>query len=105
MSCGEYGDNIKTLVNAIDNGKYNIREGHSFPELKDGMNNCTATTGILKGTDGVEKEKVKIKDKNDVSNLEEKYPENKLSDVNNGKLISGYATNDIAKQGNALLCL
>ncbi|XP_014468323.1 PREDICTED: ATP-binding cassette sub-family G member 1-like isoform X2 [Dinoponera quadriceps] len=96
VSCGEYGDNIKNLVNAINNGKYNIREGHPFPELKDGMNNCTTATGILKSVDGMEKGM--IKDKNDVSNLEEKYPENKSSEISNGKLISSYATNDIAKQ-------
>ncbi|XP_032666027.1 ATP-binding cassette sub-family G member 1 isoform X2 [Odontomachus brunneus] len=96
VSCGEYGDNIKNLVNSINNGKYNIREGQSFPELKDGLNNSTAATGILKSTDGIEK--AKMKDKNDVSNLEDKYPENKPTDISNGKLISDYATNDIAKQ-------
>jgi len=42
---------------------------------------------------------VKIKDKNDISNLEEKFPEEKSNEISNGKLISGYATNDIAKQG------
>lgn len=103
VSCGEYGDNIKNLVNAINNGKYNIREGQPFPELKDGMNNCTAATDILKNADDTEK--VKLKDKNDVSNLEEKYPENKSSDISNGKLISSYTTNDIAKQGTTLLSL
>lgn len=97
MSCGEYGDNIKNLINAINNGKYDIREGYPFPETKEGMNNCTATTGILKNSDNLDK--TKIKDKNDISNLQEKFPEQK-SEISNGRLIHGYATNDIAKQGN-----
>lgn len=97
VSCGEYGDNIKNLINAINNGKYDIREGYSFPETKDGMNNCAAATGILKNSDNLDK--LKIKDKNDVSNLEEKFSEEKTTEINNGKLIPCYATNDIAKQG------
>lgn len=104
MSCGEYGDNVKTLVNAINNGKYDIREGSSFPVLKEGMNNCTAATGILKNAESMEK--VKMKDKNDISNLEEKFAEDKQNEISNGKLITGYATNDIAKQGiNALAAM
>ncbi|XP_018311050.1 ATP-binding cassette sub-family G member 4 isoform X2 [Mycetomoellerius zeteki] len=95
VSCGEYGDNIKNLINAINNGKYDIREGYPFPETKEGMNNCTATTGILKNSDNLDK--TKIKDKNDISNLQEKFPEQK-SEISNGRLIHGYATNDIAKQ-------
>lgn len=75
VSCGEYGDNIKNLVNAINNGKYDIREGYSFPELKNGMNNCNVAPGILKNTENLEK--IPIKDKNDINNLEEKFPENK----------------------------
>ncbi|EFN78567.1 ATP-binding cassette sub-family G member 1, partial [Harpegnathos saltator] len=99
VSCGEYGDNIKKLVNAIDNGKYNIREGQPFPELKEGMNNCTAATGILKNAEERTEKAANIKDKNDVSNLkEEKFPDSKSDDINNGKFISTYATNDIAKQ-------
>jgi len=61
------------------------------------MNNCTATAGILKNGDNLDK--IKIKDKNDISNLEEKFPEEKSNEISNGKLIPGYATNDIAKQG------
>lgn len=102
VSCGEYGDNIKNLVNAINNGKYDIRDGQPFPEMKEGMNNCTASTGILKNGDTIEK--AKIKDKNDVSNFEEKFPENKPNEITNGKLISArdYATNDITKQSITL---
>lgn len=103
VSCGEYGDNIKTLINAINNGKYDIREGYPFPETKEGMNNCGAATGILKNSDNLDKDEKfgwKVKNKNDSSNLEEKFPEEKTGEISNGKLISGYATNDIAKQGN-----
>ncbi|XP_011340915.1 ATP-binding cassette sub-family G member 4 isoform X2 [Ooceraea biroi] len=96
VSCGEYGDNIKNLVNAINNGKYDIREGCSFPDVKEGLNNCTASTGILKNGDNIEK--VKLKDINDISNLEEKFPQQRQSEISNGKLISDYATNDISKQ-------
>jgi len=64
------------------------------------MNNCTAATGILKNSDNLDK--AKIKDKNDISNLQEKFSEEK-NEINNGKLIHGYATNDIAKQGNIFL--
>lgn len=97
VSCGEYGDNIKNLVNAINNGKYDIRDGYAFPETKEEMNNCAASTGILKNGDNIEK--IKIKDKNDVNNLEEKFAEQKPNEISNEKLISGYAMNDIAKQG------
>ncbi|PSN50370.1 ATP-binding cassette sub-family G member 1 [Blattella germanica] len=33
VSCGEYGDNIRKLVTAIQNGKHDIRTGKPFPEL------------------------------------------------------------------------
>nr|CAD7438922.1 unnamed protein product [Timema bartmani] len=33
VSCGEYGDNIKKLVAAIQNGKHDIRTGKPFPDL------------------------------------------------------------------------
>lgn len=99
ISCGEYGDNIKKLVNAINNGKYDIRDGYPFPELKEGMNNCTASTGILKNGDNIEKIAIKLKDINDISNLEEKFPQDRRTEISNGKLISNYAANDITKQG------
>jgi len=69
--------------------------------MKDGMNNCTASTGILKNGDSIEK--VKLKDVNDISNLEEKFPQDKQNEISNGKLISDYATNDIAKQSMTFL--
>lgn len=103
VACGEYGDNMKSLVNAINNGKYDIREGHPFPESKtsDSLNNA-GVDGTFQGKEvhgignGLE-----IKDKNDASNLEEKFPEREVNmkEVNNGRIIPSYATNDIAKQG------
>ncbi|XP_065204775.1 ATP-binding cassette sub-family G member 4-like isoform X2 [Planococcus citri] len=31
VACGEYGDNVKTLVTAIDNGKHNVQNNKPFP--------------------------------------------------------------------------
>lgn len=39
VACGEYGDNTRKLVNAIDNGKNDIRDGKPLPGFK--MNNVT----------------------------------------------------------------
>lgn len=41
VACGEYGDNTRKLVNAINNGVNDIRDGKPFPEFKmtDGLNN------------------------------------------------------------------
>lgn len=32
VSCGEYGDNVRKLVTAIKNGKYDIQMGKPFPQ-------------------------------------------------------------------------
>ncbi|XP_076174538.1 ATP-binding cassette sub-family G member 4 [Ptiloglossa arizonensis] len=96
VSCGEYGDNIKNLVNAIKNGKYDIREGYPFPENRsEGMNNSLSET-LQKGVDGGET--METKDKNDVKNLEEKFQVNTSKETNAKTAIPSYATNDIAKQ-------
>lgn len=34
VSCGEYGDNVRKLVTAINNGKYDIQVGKPFPQPK-----------------------------------------------------------------------
>ncbi|KAF5302196.1 hypothetical protein FQA39_LY10235 [Lamprigera yunnana] len=34
VACGEYGDNTQKLVNAIDNGHNDIRDGKPFPNVK-----------------------------------------------------------------------
>jgi hypothetical protein len=61
VSCGEYGDNIRKLVTAIQNGKHDIRTGKPFPELPppEVLNNAgvkvTNGNGIL-GANAVENE-------------------------------------------------
>lgn len=108
MACGEYGDNIKTLVNAIKNGKHDIRAGYPFPDLKgENLNNSIVATegdngwkyGLTKNVEGMEIKENGNKDKNDASTIEDKFPENKVNnEVNNGGIIPSSATNDIAKQ-------
>uniref|UniRef100_A0A1Y1LB80 ABC transporter domain-containing protein n=1 Tax=Photinus pyralis TaxID=7054 RepID=A0A1Y1LB80_PHOPY len=41
VACGEYGDNTQKLVNAIDNGRNDIRDGKPFPHMKDEILNNT----------------------------------------------------------------
>lgn len=85
-------------MNAIKNGKYDIREGYPFPENKsEGLNNVSSDS-FSKG-EGRD-ENVEIKDKNDVNNLEEKFQEDKIKEINNKGIIPSYATNDITKQGS-----
>lgn len=94
MSCGEYGDNIKNLVTAIKNGKYDIRSGYALPETKEVLNNMTLET---KEEDSTENNIVK-KDMNDAKNVEEKFQENKTNETGNGNIIPGFGNNDIVKQ-------
>lgn len=96
MSCGEYGDNIKSLVNAINNGKYDIREGYPFPDNKsDGLNNAPSESPQK---DAVGGEAVDTKDKNDLKNLEEKFQENSMKMTNSKGVIPAFTNNDISKQ-------
>lgn len=39
VSCGEYGDNVRKLVTAINNGKHDIRNGKPFPK-SEALNNA-----------------------------------------------------------------
>lgn len=61
VSCGEYGNHNAKLVEAIKNGKNDIRVGHTFPALMDTdeinnkMNVNENGDGIDKFIDGVEK--------------------------------------------------
>lgn len=41
VSCGEYGDNVKKLVDAIQNGKYDIQNNKPFPNQEQ-LNNFDA---------------------------------------------------------------
>ncbi|KAL2732543.1 ATP-binding cassette sub-family G member 1 isoform X1 [Vespula maculifrons] len=99
VACGEYGDNLKNLVNAIKNGKYDIREGHPFPDIKnEGLNNSGANSSFEKDVESIENQR-EVKDKKNVNNMEEKFPENEqIKEINNGGIIPSYVTNDIVKQ-------
>ncbi|CAK9821104.1 ATP-binding cassette sub-family G member 1 [Anthophora plagiata] len=101
VSCGEYGDNIRSLVNAIKNGKYDIQEGYPFPENKsEGLNNASSEV-FPKDVDG--EENVEVKNKNDASNLEEKFQDDNAKKMNNKGIIPSFATNDIAKQAEVVI--
>jgi len=54
VSCGEYGDNIRKLVRAIQNGKHDIREGKPFPELPPAevLNNASVKLSNVNGVLG-----------------------------------------------------
>lgn len=107
VACGEYGDNIKTLVNAIKNGKHDIRAGQPFPDLKgEPLNNSVMSSenersgwkyGLSKNPE--EMKEIVSKDKNDASTIEDKFPENKANEVANLNIIPSSTTNDIVKQG------
>ncbi|XP_015430836.1 PREDICTED: ATP-binding cassette sub-family G member 4 isoform X1 [Dufourea novaeangliae] len=103
VSCGEYGDNIKSLVNAIKNGKYDIREGYPFPENKsEGLNNGPSES-LQKNVDAGEN--AEARNKNDMKNLEEKFQDNKTKDLNNGGIIPSFATNDIVKLADVVISM
>lgn len=84
-------------MNAIKNGKYDIREGYPFPENKsDGLNNACSESFLKSGAN---EETAEVKDKNDVNNMEEKFQEQKVMEINNKGIIPAYVTDDIAKHG------
>lgn len=87
VSCGEYGDNTRNLVNAIENGKRDIRTGHQFPVVK-ALNNVTPVNA---------NNTAEVKDKNDANNIGEKFNETSKNGTI-GFVIPGYATNDIPKE-------
>lgn len=49
VACGEYGDNTDMLVENIANGKNDIRDNKSFPELKNrgGLNNTSDINNLI----------------------------------------------------------
>lgn len=97
VSCGEYGDNIKTLVNAIRNGKHDIRDGYPFPE-KEMLNNTGAKDSEAANADnGIPK------DKNDANSVEEKFSDSKLEEKLNGGINLNYGfRNDILKKSKLI---
>ncbi|KAL1505859.1 hypothetical protein ABEB36_005321 [Hypothenemus hampei] len=52
VACGEYGEHTRTLVNAIKNGKDDIRDGLPLPQLAitDGLNNSEKYAHDIKNT-------------------------------------------------------
>ncbi|XP_015108961.1 ATP-binding cassette sub-family G member 4 [Diachasma alloeum] len=105
VSCGEYGDNISNLVSAIKNGKHDIREGYPFPESKaENLNNAIqVVNGLSKDAEAIGAQEV-LTDKNDVSNIKEKYSDKTTNEnINNGAIIHGFATNDIAKHNEIVI--
>ncbi|XP_046739749.1 ATP-binding cassette subfamily G member 4 [Diprion similis] len=96
VSCGEYGDNIRNLVNAIDNGKRDIRTGYQFPAIgkPESLNN-TVSNNDSKATDVI--------DKNDANNVTEKFNENLKNNGTINFVIPGYACNDIPKESQVTI--
>ncbi|XP_058792201.1 ATP-binding cassette sub-family G member 4 [Phymastichus coffea] len=98
VSCGEYGDNINTLVNAIRNGKHDIREGYPFPE-KELLNNSSNKDSEMPSADVVNP-----KDKNDANSIEDKFSDSKLDEKLNGGINLNYSfRNDIIKNSEVAI--
>ncbi|KAI8118009.1 hypothetical protein FF38_09025 [Lucilia cuprina] len=84
VACGEHGDHTRRLVDAIDNGKKDIRSSADYAGLK-------ARNDLIK----VQNLKA-ILDKNDAANSTSGKYEDNLT-LNNG-ILKGNLVNDIAKQ-------
>lgn len=86
VSCGEYGDNVRNLVNAIANGKHDIREGKPFPVLKE--SNLTAARGNGQVNQKLQGEaEVSNGDKNGAISSTFAFATNYLAKESNGKFI------------------
>nr|CAD7590100.1 unnamed protein product [Timema genevievae] len=94
VSCGEYGDNIKKLVAAIQNGKHDIRTGKPFPDLpEDEVLNNSVKEKLTNGR----ADNVNVS----VTQPGDKFSTNKSSTTGNLNLYNTYtASNDIAKEGH-----
>lgn len=106
VACGEYGDNISSLVAAIKNGKHDIREGLPFPETKgENLNNANQTNALSKNVEAEgSKDDSNISDKNDANNIQDKYTDKSpIENQNNGSILPKYATNDIAKNSSKFI--
>lgn len=83
VACGEYGDHTRRLVDAIDNGKRDIRSSSDYANIK--VRNDLVKINNLKA----------ILDKNDATNASTgKYDDNLT--LSNG-FLNGNLVNDIAK--------
>ncbi|XP_039950291.1 ATP-binding cassette sub-family G member 1 [Bactrocera tryoni] len=85
VACGEHGDHTRKLVDAIDNGKKDIRSAADYEGLK--MRNDLVKVHNLKA----------ILDKNATNANNGKYEENLT--LNNG-ILNGNLVNDIVKSSN-----
>lgn len=85
VACGEHGDHTRKLVDAIDNGKKDVRTAVDYEGLK--MRNDLVKVHNLKS----------ILDKNATNANNDKYEENLT--LNNG-ILNGNLVNDIAKSSN-----
>uniref|UniRef100_A0A1A9UMX4 ABC transporter domain-containing protein n=1 Tax=Glossina austeni TaxID=7395 RepID=A0A1A9UMX4_GLOAU len=84
VACGEHGDHIERLVQAIDNGKKDIRTAADYAGIK--VRNDILQVQNLKA----------ILDKNDAANaISGKYDENLTF---NNSILKGNLVNDIAKE-------
>jgi hypothetical protein len=89
VSCGEYGDNIRKLVRAIQNGKHDIRTGKPFPELPPAEVLNNTSVKLSNGNGVVGANEVESEDGDGV-----KYNDNAATNVN---LYQPLVTKDIAK--------
>lgn len=90
VSCGEYGDNIRKLVNAIQNGKHDIRTGKPFPELPPAEVLNNADVKLTNGNGALGTNAVENGDSDGV-----KYTDNAATDVN---LYQPFVTKDVTKE-------
>lgn len=107
VACGEHGDHTRKLMNAIDNGRRDIRSDEDYAGIKpknaelERMNNAAATPAASSG--GVAATGAALVDKNDVNSVQgEKFAEN-LDAVNGHGLLKATLLNDIAKESNSEL--
>lgn len=109
VACGEHGDHTRKLMNAIDNGRRDIRTDEDFVGIKpknselERMNNASAAAAAAAaGSGGVGVGVLPpVLDKNDVNCVQgEKFAEN-LDAVNGHGLLKATLLNDIAKEPNS----
>lgn len=96
VACGEHGDHTRKLMNAIENGRKDIRSEDDFVNIKQ-RNDISRinNTNVLKSN----------LDKNDVNNVPgDKFADN-IEALNGNGLLRSAMVNDIAKDSNSKLLL
>lgn len=94
VACGEHGDHTRKLMNAIENGRKDIRSEDDFVNIKQ-RNDISRinNTNVLKSN----------LDKNDVNNAAgDKFADN-IEALNGNGLLRAAMVNDIAKDSNSKL--